>query len=664
MDTLKEDFIRALPKQAGRSEPAASGPHHDALDANSDPQLCTNTITTTSIPARPCCPRGARASTTESTAANNSSSPSCLPPEIWLNVLRQLTVSQLLSCHMVSRLFRSMARTTMMDKLGARFMETQRWSCHKCRETQRQQKRQCTSPRRDELPRVMQNERNGLPPLPHNHLSTANLSIISSLLQHPMAERDHSHLDHHQLALEGENPTSSHSPSCTHQSAQRARTRSDRQPAGFVAPGTIALILYPTNEHATASWQQRQRVHLWCTGIDRLQEQLIFSPIDPDENFFKFSTSSYSLSSSHLLTPNGDSASGSRDVGWNVSAQKHSGFAPGETVYDYQTGKPTADTSGTGGYDFINQFSRNGTRQRPDESERHPSPPPASSSSGVSIGSIGSTSTSPASTSSLFSSAHSRRSSWSSVSGYGGDHHSVIGIQHGDWFEDRAAFSGSMWSGIHSVSERETMVFMPWTMAPTTLRGGERQQQQQQHARGRWSWEPSMEQSSPMGGRLCQAMGSSVGSSMGSPAPGTEIHRHHVHLSHHPKRATAAKHHHRFFCLHHDQIMADVAAANNATLAMDPQSGERGRRRSWSTAGSKHLKIYYEAEVKESNRCLYCISSPCKATLEIKLKVYQLKVSLDWILSGIPPELSQTTVPSDTAKTASKGRGPGLQLPA
>ncbi|KAF9964118.1 hypothetical protein BGZ70_006916 [Mortierella alpina] len=150
---------------------------------------------------------------------------------------------------------------------------------------------------------------------------------------------------------------------------------------------------------------------------------------------------------------------------------------------------------------------------------------------------------------------------------------------------------------------------------------------------------------------------------MDPPAPSTEIHQHHVHHSSHPKRATAAKHHHRFFCLHHDQIMADVAAANNAALAMDPRSGEMGRRRSWSTAGSKHLKIYYEAEVKESNRCLYCISSPCKATLEIKLKVYQIKVSLDWILSGIPPELSQTTVPSD-ANTASKGRGSGPQLPA
>ncbi|KAF9285173.1 hypothetical protein BGZ68_004098 [Mortierella alpina] len=109
-------------------------------------------------------------------------------------------------------------------------------------------------------------------------------------------------------------------------------------------------------------------------------------------------------------------------------------------------------------------------------------------------------------------------------------------------------------------------------------------------------------------------------------------------------------------------IMADVAAANNAALAMDHRSDDMDGFKSWSTAGSKHLKIYYEAEVKESNRCLYCISSPCKATLEIKLKMYQLKVSLDWILSGITPELNPSTVALE-ASPSSKGRGPG-PLPA
>ncbi|KAF9571226.1 hypothetical protein EC968_000822 [Mortierella alpina] len=668
MDTLKEDLIHALEEQ-GRDEQEASCSKHDAPDGNSDQQLCTNT----SITARPHFRRGASVPSTDSTAANNNASSGNLPPEIWLSVLRWLTVSQLLSCHMVSRLFRSMARTTMMDKLGARFMETQRWSCRRCRERQRQQQRQPSSPQRGQPPHNLQNGRSGLPPLPQNHLSTASIGIISSLLQYPMSKQEYpdyssptfhgSYSDDPDQFVEETSLASSHSPVCVHESAQRARTRSDRPPAGFVAPGTIALILFPTNEHATASWQQRQRVHFWCTGMDRLQEQLIFSPMDSEENFFKFSTSSYSLSpSSHLLATNRDNANGARDVGWRVPATAYTGFAPGQRVFNYQTGKPTTDSSGTTGYDFIQQFSGKGAQQQANTSERHPSPPPpASSSSGGS--SMGSTSSTPASTSSVLSSAHSRRSSWSSVSGYGGDHHSVIGIQHGDWFEDPAAFSGGMWSGIHSVSEREPMIFMPWTLAPTTLRDEEKMQQQQQ-GRGRsWSWEPSMEQSSPMGGRFCQAMRPSVrteGDPQGSSS--TEIHQHHVHLSNHPKRPTAPKHHHRYFCLHHDQIMADVAAANNKDLAMDPPSGDMGKRRSWSTAGSKHLKIYYEAEVKESNRCLYCISSPCKATLEIKLKVYQLKVSLDWILSGIPPEPNQTTVTSN-GNTSSKDRGPG-QLPA
>ncbi|KAF9956536.1 hypothetical protein BGZ72_002707 [Mortierella alpina] len=661
MDTLKEDLIDVLEKQ-GRYEQAASCSKEDALEGNTDPQLCTNT----SIPCRPRYLRGTSVSSTASTTADNSTSH--LPPEIWLNVLRQLTVSQLLSCHLVSRLFRSMARTTMMDKLGARFMETQRWPCRKCREDQRQQQqlRQYTSPQRGQTFQDMPNGRNGLPPLPHNHLSTATISIISSLLQYPMSEQEYpqpsqsshssqsDHHHHHQF-VEGPSSTRSHSPACAHEAAQRARTRSDRQPAGFVAPGTIALILFPTNEHATASWQQRQRVHLWCTGIDRLQEQLIFSPTDPEENFFKFNTSSYSLSSSHLFTSNGDSASGSRDVGWRVSGKEYTGFAPGQKVFDYQTGKPTTDTSGTGGYDFIKQFSGSETLQRVDTSEQLQAPPPTSSSSNGSVGSIGSTSISAASTSSIFSSAHSRRSSWTSVSGYGGDHHSVIGVQHGDWFEDPAAFSGGMWSGINSVSERETMVFMPWTLPQTTLRD-----ERMQPTRGRWSWEPNMEQSSPLGGRFHQAT-ASVSTGVDLQAS-SEIHKHHVHLSNHPKHTSATKHHHRFFCLHHDQIMADVAAANNAALAMDSRSDEMGGRKSWSSAGSKHLKIYYETEVKESNRCLYCISSPCKATLEIKLKVYQLKVSLDWILSGISPEPNQKKSAASDPNSCSKDRGPG-QLP-
>ncbi|KAF9317752.1 hypothetical protein BG000_002000 [Podila horticola] len=58
-----------------------------------------------------------------------------------------------------------------------------------------------------------------------------------------------------------------------------------------------------------------------------------------------------------------------------------------------------------------------------------------------------------------------------------------------------------------------------------------------------------------------------------------------------------------------------------------------------STAGSKHLAIAYGARVLESKRCLFCLSSPCKANLEIQLKFDQVRVSLDWILSGFVPEV-------------------------
>ncbi|KAG0362151.1 hypothetical protein BG005_006495 [Podila minutissima] len=58
-----------------------------------------------------------------------------------------------------------------------------------------------------------------------------------------------------------------------------------------------------------------------------------------------------------------------------------------------------------------------------------------------------------------------------------------------------------------------------------------------------------------------------------------------------------------------------------------------------STAGSKHLEIEYGARVFESKRCLFCLSSPCKANLEIQLKFDKVRVSLDWILSGFVPEV-------------------------
>lgn len=57
-----------------------------------------------------------------------------------------------------------------------------------------------------------------------------------------------------------------------------------------------------------------------------------------------------------------------------------------------------------------------------------------------------------------------------------------------------------------------------------------------------------------------------------------------------------------------------------------------------TTAGSKHLEVDYSARVTESKRCLFCLSTPCKANLEIQVKFDQLRVSLDWILSGFDPD--------------------------
>ncbi|KAG0277672.1 hypothetical protein BGZ95_005562 [Linnemannia exigua] len=61
-----------------------------------------------------------------------------------------------------------------------------------------------------------------------------------------------------------------------------------------------------------------------------------------------------------------------------------------------------------------------------------------------------------------------------------------------------------------------------------------------------------------------------------------------------------------------------------------------------TTAGSKHLEVNYGARITESKRCLFCLSTPCKANLEIQVKFSQLRVSLDWILSGFEPDQRST----------------------
>ncbi|KAF9907576.1 hypothetical protein EC991_010788 [Linnemannia zychae] len=99
-------------------------------------------------------------------------------------------------------------------------------------------------------------------------------------------------------------------------------------------------------------------------------------------------------------------------------------------------------------------------------------------------------------------------------------------------------------------------------------------------------------------------------------------------------------HHHRYLCLHHDQLMTDIAAFNTAT---DSKPKTRANKMPMATAGSKHLEVDYGARVTESKRCLFCLSTPCKANLEIQIKFDQLRVSLDWILSGFGPNQKSIT---------------------
>ncbi|KAF8925457.1 hypothetical protein BGZ58_000789 [Dissophora ornata] len=120
-------------------------------------------------------------------------------------------------------------------------------------------------------------------------------------------------------------------------------------------------------------------------------------------------------------------------------------------------------------------------------------------------------------------------------------------------------------------------------------------------------------------------------------------------------------HHHQYFCLHHDQLMTDIAAINTmkaaaaADIATDFRICELKDNMPMATAGSKHLSIRYGARVSESKRCQFCLASPCKANLEIQVKFNEVRVSLDWILSGFVPDIKK--------KSPLQARGPG-QVPA
>ncbi|KAG0297285.1 hypothetical protein BGZ96_007022 [Linnemannia gamsii] len=98
--------------------------------------------------------------------------------------------------------------------------------------------------------------------------------------------------------------------------------------------------------------------------------------------------------------------------------------------------------------------------------------------------------------------------------------------------------------------------------------------------------------------------------------------------------------------------MTDIAAASSPSSSSDPKTKNmRANKVPLTTAGSKHLEIDYGARVTESKRCLFCLSTPCKANLEIQVKFDQLRVSLDWILSGFGPDQK----PAEAASLVSQG---------
>ncbi|KAF9549765.1 hypothetical protein EC957_002830 [Mortierella hygrophila] len=634
-----------------------------------------------------------------------------LPPEITMTVFGHLSIQNLLVCQRVSRHFRVFARTVMLDKLGGQAMGCQRHQCPQCRRNQQRPFLQRSSGGSSTSGGgggggggAGQHGSSGLPPLPYHHLinnpNTLLPTTVSPVshhnsylqLQDPPLHQLHHHLyqhqstedrsqHHHQTDLHIHHQSHSYhdQPSRPVSTSQQldsiAYNRQYHMPsstpqyhhaASYVAPGNIALFLFPYNDHTPTSWQDRQSVHLVCTGIDRPKEQLVFSPIYPEVgDCLKFNTNSWNLpstfaasgslgdgfatsfSTSSVLSDGQDARTLNNNVyindprSTNRFATTGATTAGPETTYstrldlfDYATGRPrfpgpgqaSTDSLNSTSYSFANQFNRPHSR----------TPSLASISSSSSSSSFSSTPSSPPR-----QSQSSPTSSWANVGGNGGEHYSVIGIKHGDWPEDRQA-AGRWWGGgLHSSMTQESMVYMPWVGASSAF--DFHQGSSFSHSsNGRTlnnsnlTLDAKMENVSPASSKYGRSVDEGC----------TKIHKHHMYLpstrAHNPPG-----HHHRFMCLHHDQLMTDIAAASSSSSSSDSKSknttGARATKTPLTTAGSTHLEVDYSARVTESKRCLFCLSTPCKASLEIQVKFDQLRVSLDWILSGFGPDQTMAT---------------------
>lgn len=562
-----------------------------------------------------------------------------LPPEIMIAVFGHLSIQNLLVCQRVSRHFRVSARTVMLDKLGGQAMGCPRQQCPQCRRNQQQPLWQRSSGGSSTSGGgAGPHGSNGLPPLPYHHLinnpntllptTVSPVSHHSSYLQPldpPQHQLHHHHLyqhqstedmsQHHQTDLHIHHQSHSYhdqpprpvstspqsdSSAHNHQYHAPSSTSQYHHAASYVAPGNIALFLFPYHDHTPTSWQDRQSVHFVCTGIDRLKEQLVFSPIYPEVgDCLKFNTNSWNLpsifatsgslgngfatsfSSSSMLPGGQDARTLNNNTNINdirntsrfattgtTTAGSETVYSTGLDLFDYATGRPRFPGSGQANNDSLNSTSYSFANQFNRPHSRSPSLASISSSSSSSS-SFSSTPPSPSrqSSSSSITAATPPTPSWANITGQAGDRYSVIGIKHGDWPEDRQA-AGRWWGGgLYSSMTQESMVYMPWIGASSAF-DFHQDSSSSCSSNGRAlkknnnsTQDANMENVSP----------TSYNNGRNADGGCTRIHRHHMFLSS-TRTHNPPEHHHRFLCLHHDQLMTDIAAATSSTSSSDSSS--------------------------------------------------------------------------------------------
>ncbi|KAI9240754.1 MAG: hypothetical protein BYD32DRAFT_458563 [Podila humilis] len=696
MDTLPKELLDAI-NSTGNDKLSSKA---DLVNKNQDGLNTTRSYE----PHTP-----ARASSHQRSHRGSSQQNIQLPAEILLHILNLLSIPQLLPCQQVSRSFRAATRTVLMDRLGGGPSHLRQ--CPVCQppylfHQPLQQRAMSTSGihvgsvstlTERELARIggglslSNNTSNslGLPPLPQNHQSNLShpqqqpVQQQHQLHHHLYQRQDPSDATHHQTDLHLHHPPLHNN---NHGYLQRQQFHHD---AGYVAPGTLALFLFPHHDHTPTGWQDRQAVHLHCAGVDRTREQLIFQPMvvsDREGAVLRFNTNSWNLptfgalsptplavSMSSTLSSSGSSStsSTSRSMGAHSHSRSSSrgstnsvgssssissnasgsgrqspATGTGLDLFDYTTGQsqrqqqhPSSSTASTGSLFSSSEQSsldeRTLLRHQASTVLHSRSPPLSSSPSSYSSLSSPSSSSSSSSSPTSINGNPGSTPSWATGNSAGGEHYSVIGVKHGDWPEDRQA-AGRWWGGgLHSSITHESMVFLPWARAPGE--DGSSTDHQQRMLRNEMEMEHVAPATRTLGrqydkstcAQRCQDGGAKGDENEENEC--SKVHVHKMYLSssraHRPPR-----HHHRFLCLHHDQLMADIASSDPFSVSGNVAS---------STAGSKHLAFEYGARVFESKRCLFCLSSPCKANLEIQVKFDQVRVSLDWILSGFVPEVDR-----------------------